>query len=428
LKHECAALVIAAPASGQGKTTVTAGLARYYRNQGKEVRIFKAGPDFLDPMILEHASGHAVYQLDLWMVGEQHCRQLLSDAAEFADLILIEGVMGLFDGEPSTADLAATFGIPIMAVIDASAMAQTFAALAYGLSYFRDDITVAGVFANRIGSERHYQMLIDALPNDLHSYGALARQTDAVIPSRHLGLKQASEIEDLEQRLDILADQLIIESDNKLPTISFTSTDKQNSRKSLQGVKIAIAHDAAFSFIYQANLDLLQELGAELLFFSPLSDKELPKVDCLYLPGGYPELHLDVLNHNTQMKLAITKHHDANKPIVAECGGMLYLTESLKDKEGHRANMVGLLSGHAVMQSRLSALALQDVSINNKNLRGHTYHHSVFETSLSAIAYANNPNADHTNEAVYQSARLTASYIHFYFPSNPDAIIELFLP
>ena len=425
---ECAAFVIAAPASGQGKTTVTSGLARHYRNQGKQVRIFKAGPDFLDPMILKQASGYAVYQLDLWMVGEQHCRQLLSDAAEVADLILIEGVMGLFDGEPSTADLAATFGIPVMAVIDASAMAQTFAALAYGLSYFRDDVTVSGVFANRIGSERHYQMLIDALPDDLHCYGALARQTDAVIPSRHLGLKQATEIEDLDQRLDILADQLIIESDNELPTISFTSTDKQNSRKSLQGVKIAIAHDAAFSFIYQANLDLLQELGAELIFFSPLSDKELPKADSLYLPGGYPELHIDVLSQNTQMKLAITKHHDANKPIMAECGGMIYLTESLKDKEGRQADMVGLLSGHTVMQSRLSALALQEVSINNKNLRGHTYHHSVFETSLNATANASNPNANHTHEAVYQKHRLTASYIHFYFPSNPDAISEFFLP
>lgn len=425
---ECAALVIAAPASGQGKTTVTAGLARHYRNQGKQVRIFKAGPDFLDPMILEQASGHAVYQLDLWMVGEQHCRQLLSNAAEVADLILIEGVMGLFDGEPSTADLAATFGLPVMAVIDASAMAQTFAALAYGLSYFRDDVTVAGVFANRIGSERHYQMLIDALTDDLHCYGALARQTDAVIPSRHLGLKQATEIEDLDQRLNILADQIIIESDNKFPTISFTSPDKANSRKSLQGVKIAIAYDAAFSFIYQANLDLLIALGAELIFFSPLSDKKLPEADSLYIPGGYPELHLDILSQNTQMKLAITKHHDANKPILAECGGMLYLTESLKDKEGHQAGMVGLLPGHTVMQSRLSALALQEVSINNKNLRGHTYHHSVFETSLDAIANARNPNANHTHEAVYQKSRLTASYIHFYFPSNPDAITELFQP
>jgi cobyrinic acid a,c-diamide synthase len=428
LKHECAALVIAAPASGQGKTTVTASLARYYRNQGKQVRVFKAGPDFLDPMILEQASGHAVYQLDLWMVGEDKCRQLLSTAAETANLILIEGVMGLFDGEPSTADLAATFGIPVLAVIDASAMAQTFAALAYGLTHYRNDISVAGVFANRIGSDRHYQMLVEALPNDLKCYGALARQTDFTIPSRHLGLVQADEIDDLDQGLNLLAEQIMVEPDLVMPTVTFPPTDKKELKILLKGVKIAIAHDAAFSFIYQANLDLLKELGAELVFFSPLADNKLPDTDSLYLPGGYPELHLEKLSANKSMHQAIRQHYDADKPIVAECGGMLFLTESLTDKEGLKVNMVGLLSGHAVMQPRLSALALQEVSINNKTLRGHTYHHSTFETSLSAITYASNPNGNHTHEAVYRNSRLTASYIHFFFPSNPAAITELFLP
>jgi cobyrinic acid a,c-diamide synthase len=144
-KHQCLALVIAAPASGQGKTTVTAALAHSYRQQGKRVRTFKIGPDFLDPTILQHASGHAVYQLDLWMVGKPACRQLLANAASQADIILIEGVMGLFDGDPSTADLAAYFKIPILAVIDGSAMAQTFGALAYGLAHYRDDINIVGV-------------------------------------------------------------------------------------------------------------------------------------------------------------------------------------------------------------------------------------------------------------------------------------------
>jgi len=428
LKHECAALVIAAPASGQGKTTVTATLARYFRNQGKQVRVFKAGPDFLDPMILEQASGHAVYQLDLWMVGEANCRQLLAEASATSDLILIEGVMGLFDGEPSTADLATTFGIPVLAVIDASAMAQTFAAIAYGLTNFRQDLPVAGVFANRIGSERHYQMLVDALPDDSSCYGALSRQTDTAIPSRHLGLVQAQEIDDLDHRLSTLAEQVIIEDELKLPSITFPPTKKYAVSQSLKGSKIAIARDAAFSFIYQANLDLLNELGAELLFFSPLTDGELPAADSLYLPGGYPELHLNALSENKAMHKAIKKHYDDGKPVVAECGGMLYLTESLTDKSGHQADMLGLLTGHTVMQSRLSALALQEVSLNNKKLRGHTYHHSVFDTSAPSIAHATNPNADHTHEAVYQFNRLTASYIHFYFPSNPDATVELFQP
>ncbi|HYM48429.1 MAG TPA: cobyrinate a,c-diamide synthase, partial [Burkholderiaceae bacterium] len=194
----CPALFISAPASGQGKTTITAALAIRERRRGRRVRVFKTGPDFIDPMILERASGNPVYQLDLWMGGENHCRNLLYDAAGHADLILIEGVMGLFDGQPSSADLAALFGIPVLAVIDASAMAQTFGAIAFGLARFRDDISVAGVIANRVGSEHHAEILGPSLPADLPMLGWLARDADFTLPERHLGLVQAREIADLD--------------------------------------------------------------------------------------------------------------------------------------------------------------------------------------------------------------------------------------
>lgn len=426
--HQCAALIIAAPASGQGKTTVTATLARHYRQQGMQVRVFKIGPDFLDPMILQQASGNLVYQLDLWMVGEQQSRQLLAEAAAQSDLILIEGVMGLFDGNPSTADLSATLNIPVLAVIDGSAMAQTFGALAFGLANYRDDVTVAGVVANRIGSKRHQDMLTESLSDTLPWFAILPRDLDAALPSRHLGLIQAEEIADLDQRLTLLANQLVINPDAVLPVSQFITEQQNEQARLLDNVKIAIARDAAFSFIYQANLDLLQSMGAELCFFSPLSDETLPDADGLYFPGGYPELHLDKLSKNTSLINAIKAHHDGNKPILAECGGMLYLTESITDKQGEHANMLGLLSGHTVMQPRLSALALQEVSLNHQLIRGHTYHHSLFETTTDPVAEATNPNGNHTHEAVYQQKRLTASYIHFYFPSNPNLIAELFLP
>tara|TARA_R110002167_G_scaffold68680_2_gene193935 strand:- start:706 stop:1998 length:1293 start_codon:yes stop_codon:yes gene_type:complete len=426
--HQCAAFVIAAPASGQGKTTVTATLARYYRQQGMRVRVFKVGPDFLDPMILQQASGKPVYQLDLWMVGEQQSRQLLSDAAADADLILVEGVMGLFDGTPSTADLSATLNIPVLAVIDGSAMAQTFGALAYGLANYRDDVTVAGVVANRIASQRHQDMLTESLTDTLPWFAVLPRNSDAAIPSRHLGLVQAEEIADLDQRLSLLANQLVINPKAILPISQFPTEDKSIPSRSLDNVRIAIARDAAFSFIYQANLDLLHAMGAELCFFSPLSDETLPDVDCLYLPGGYPELYLDSLSKNTALMNEIKRHYEANKPILAECGGMLYLTESITDKQGEHANMLGLISGKTVMQARFSALALQEVSLNNHLIRGHTYHHSILETTADPVAIATNPNGNHTHEAVYQKNRLTASYIHFYFPSNPSLIAELFSP
>jgi cobyrinic acid a,c-diamide synthase len=201
-RRACPALLLAAPASGQGKTTVTAALARHHRDLGRRVRVFKTGPDFLDPMILERAAGAPVYQLDLWMGGEAHCRQLLYQAAGEADLILIEGVMGLFDGEPSSADLATLLGIPVLAIIDASHMAQTFGALAHGLASYRPGLPFAGVFANRVAGERHYQLLAESLPPGLTVQGWLPRDADIALPSRHLGLVQAGQIADLEARLD----------------------------------------------------------------------------------------------------------------------------------------------------------------------------------------------------------------------------------
>ena len=201
MRH-CPALFIAAPASGQGKTTVTAALACHYRQCGLRVRVFKTGPDFLDPMLLERASGAPVYQLDLWMGGEAHCRQLLHTAAGEADLILVEGVMGLFDGERSSADLAQLFGIPILAVIDASAMAQTFGAIAHGLASYRPQLAFAGVLANRLAGARHCQMLADSLPPGLPFFGYLPRDADIALPERHLGLVQAAEIADLDRRIE----------------------------------------------------------------------------------------------------------------------------------------------------------------------------------------------------------------------------------
>jgi cobyrinic acid a,c-diamide synthase len=427
--RNCPALLIAAPASGQGKTTVTAALARLHARQGKRVRVFKCGPDFLDPMILARASGGPVYQLDLWMVGEEESRRLLWDAAGEADLILIEGVMGLFDGSPSAADLARRFGVPVMAVIDGSAMAQTFGALAHGLSSFQPDLPFSGVLANRVGSTRHGEMLRDSLPDAIRWYGALPRGAEVELPSRHLGLVQAEELVDLDARLDAAADALALSADTELPApVSFAAPASAPLEPLLAGVRIGVARDAAFAFLYQANLDLLQALGAELLFFSPLRFTRLPAVDSLYLPGGYPELHLRALSRNGPMAEAIRAHHKAGKPILAECGGMLYLLDGLTDLGGERTQMLGLLPGEARMQKRLTALALQEVELPEGRLRGHTFHHSELESPLEPLARGECPNYRRTAEAVYRDGRLMASYIHFYLPSDPQAAAALFRP
>ncbi len=427
--RSCPAVLISAPASGQGKTTLTAGLARYHRNQGRKVRVFKTGPDFLDPMILEQAAGVPVYQLDLWMIGERACKNLLYQAAEEADLILIEGVMGLFDGTPSSADLAVVFGVPTVIVINAGAMAQTFGALAYGLANYRPGLPVAGFVANGVASSRHRQLLATSLPEGMNLLGTLPHDSAATLPNRHLGLVQAREVQDLEERLEASATAITATALSTLPgKVMFGHTPMASPPPLLQGVKIGIARDTAFAFLYPANLDLLRCLGAELVFFSPLQDNGLPPIDSLYLPGGYPELHLQALAANVSMKTAVQQHHRAGKPIYAECGGMLYLLQTLTDKAGQTAPMVGLLPGHGIMLPRLAALGMQSAPLPKGELRGHTFHHSRLEITAEPFAHGHRPDDARPGEAIYRIERLTASYLHLYFATHARATAELFRP
>ncbi len=424
----CPALFITAPASGQGKTTVTAGLARLNRDRGRRVRVFKTGPDFLDPMILERASGAPVYNLDLWMCGEDHCRDLLHRAAREADLILVEGVMGLYDGRPSGADLAERLGLPILPVIDAGAMAQTFAAIAFGLARFRPGLKTAGVLANRVGGRGHAALLGTDLPADIPVLGSLGRDPGLELPHRHLGLWQAGEVADLDARLARVAGALAETRLADLPApVAFPPAAVPATARLLAGRRIAVARDLAFSFLYQANLDTLAAGGAELCFFSPLADSALPECDALYLPGGYPELHLERLTANTAMRDALQAHQAAGRPLLAECGGLLYLLESLAAVDGEPKPMAGLLRGRARMQPRLANLGLQAVDLPEGALRGHSFHHSQTEIALTPIARSRPVREQGAAESVYRVGRLTASYLHLYFPSNPEAAMRLFL-
>jgi cobyrinic acid a,c-diamide synthase len=443
----CPALFVSAPASNQGKTTVTAALARFHAQQGRVVRVFKTGPDFLDPMILERASGHPVYQLDLWMGGEAHCRGLLYEAAAEADLILIEGVMGLFDGTPSSADLAQLLGVPVLAVIDAEAMAQTFGAIAHGLAFYRSGLPFYGVLANRVAGERHAELVRQGMPTDVAYWGSVSRDSQFELPDRHLGLVQAEEVGDLEHRLSAAAAALQNTGLTQMPpAVEFarpaatqiapaaaagtpiqTPTPSATQARVLAGVRIGIARDRAFSFLYPANLDLLRAMGAELVFFSPLADAELPIVDSLYLPGGYPELHLPQLSANRSLARDLHRHVQAGKPLYAECGGMLYLLESLTDVNGQRASLAGVLPGHAAMQARLKGLGYQSVPLPGGVLRGHTFHHSTLDTPLAPSARGERLYNTTPGEAIYLQNRVVASYLHSYFPSNPLAAAMLFL-
>ncbi|NVK41077.1 MAG: cobyrinate a,c-diamide synthase [Oceanospirillaceae bacterium] len=428
----CPAVFIAAPASGQGKTTVTAALARLLRNLGKVVRVFKTGPDYLDPQILVQASGQPVDQLDLWMAGEAYCRQRLFEAAREADLILVEGAMGLFDGEPSSADLAARFGLPLVIVMDVKGMAQTAAALVAGLAGFRDGIRIVGLIANACGSQRHRELIEAALPASVPMLAALARNPDLALPERHLGLVQADEIrDDLETRFEAGARALQAEGLDqallRLPPVTFEAVESvaAGALPSLYGRVIGVARDAAFSFIYQANLDVLERMGASVRFFSPLADRQLPACDALWLPGGYPELHAERLAANQPMMDAIRRFHAAGKPILAECGGMLYCLDSLAGYDERSHPMLGLLSGHGWMRGRSGCQGMQTAELPEGPVRAHAHHRSVADGTPEPIAHGRRQRHPAPGEAIYRARRLTASYLHLFFPDNPAAVARL---
>ncbi len=430
----CPAILVAAPASGQGKTTVVAALARLHTRQGRRVSVFKCGPDFLDPQIHALASGRPCQNLDFGMCGEADARWRLAHAAKNSDLILIEGVMGLFDGQPSAADIAEYFGIPVIALIDAGAMAQTFGAVAHGLATYRPNLPFAGVLANRVGSARHAEMLKDSLPPGMGWFGALAKSSDS-LPERHLGLWQASEITDLTARLDQLADALETTAGSQQndppaavdlpPAVNFPDCLPPAIAPLLAGQRIAIARDAAYGFIYPANLQTLQDLGAELLFFSPIAGDALPDCDAVWLPGGYPELHAEALSKNTRLWQSLRTHLANGKALLAECGGMMSLFEQIVDRSGIAHQFAGLIPGRSIMQQRLVALGTQFVELPEGRLAGHTFHYSRSDSSLSPLARATTADG-RAGEAIYRHGRLTASYLHFYFPSNPEAVTAIF--
>lgn len=441
----CVAILVAAPASGQGKTTVTAALARWHTRQGRTVRVFKCGPDFLDPYWHQLASGAPVHNLDGWMVGMDEVRARLHAAASEADVILIEGVMGLYDGSPTAADLAQQLGVPVLLVVDASAMAGSFGALVLGMQQYQPEVPWAGVLANRVATSMHAQMLQNSLREPGLWLGALARigqgKDAQLLPERHLGLVAAHELPDAMARLNAAADQL---ADTVLGQMDWdawqrwsvefpaaapsTSAEPSELQPWLQGRTVAVASDAAFSFIYPANLDCLQAMGANLAFFSPLAGEGLPPCDALWLPGGYPELHAAKLTANTGLQADLHAHVAAGKAVWAECGGMLALGQQITDAQGQSQPLWGIVPGAAQMQTRLAGLGMQQCVLQGGVLRGHTFHYSRFDCSAPEVgrtSRARQPVEAGKGEAVYQQGSVHASYFHAWFPSHPRAVAAL---
>jgi cobyrinic acid a,c-diamide synthase len=419
-------VLVAAIASGQGKTTVTAALARRLRRMGQRVHVFKCGPDFIDPMVLEHASRAKVHTLDLWMVGLEQSRQRLARAAREADVVLVEGVMGLYDGDPSAADLARAFDLPVLAVIDAAAMAQTAGAVVMGLRDY-GPVRMAGVVANRVASEGHARMVAASL-RDIPLLATLPKQARQ-LPERHLGLVVPGEVDGIDAILDELADQLQLDEaawHALAPQLPDEALPEAPVPPLLAGQTVAIARDAAFCFLYPANVDTLTALGAQVRWFSPLADEPVPPdADMVYLPGGYPELHGEALAQAARWRDSIRAAHAAGVPIFGECGGMMVLGDSLVDAQGRDWPMAGLFPGRVLMQPRLAGLGPQAVATQAGQMRGHTFHYSRLETPLAPAAWTTKHPSGAQGEAVFRAGSLTASYFHAFFASNPAAAASL---
>lgn len=395
------ALVIAAAASGAGKTTVSAGLLRALERRGVRTRAAKSGPDYIDPGFHAAASGGRGPNLDSWAMPPALLDQLLADAARDADVLLIEGAMGLFDGVPghrghsgAVADLAARYGLPVVIVLDVSAQAQTAAAVLRGLATHRRDVRVAAVVLNRVASERHRDLVVEAMEGlDIPLVGSLARDPALEWPSRHLGLVQAGEHADLQARLDALAAWIErqIDLDRLLALARPLELPSARAAPALPppGTRIALASDAAFTFVYPHLLAAWRGAGAEIATFSPLADEPPPEsCDSCWLPGGYPELHAARLAAALRFRDGL-RRFARSRPVHGECGGYMVLGESIEDAQGVRHVMAGLL-GHATSFAKRKLhlgyrharlLADGPLGATGETIRGHEYHHATI-TSL----------------------------------------------
>jgi cobyrinic acid a,c-diamide synthase len=356
-------LIIAAPRSGAGKTTVTLGLLRALRRQGCAVQPFKCGPDYIDPAFHEIAAGRPSFNLDSWAMGEELIAALATQVSTGADISIAEGVMGLFDGAAArgqsgwgaTADLAALLGWPVVLVLDVTGQTVTAAAVALGCARYRDDVDIAGVILNRVASERHLSLVAPAFERiKMRVFGAILRHDRLALPERHLGLVQAGEITAIDQRLDTLADVIGAAVDldairqSARPAKAAVAIQGEQSDGAIRlpppGQRIALAQDRAFSFIYPHLLRQWRLAGAEIIPFSPLADEPPDAAaDAVWLPGGYPELHGGVLASAHSFRRGLQKLARGSIPIHGECGGYMVLGRGLEDAGGNRHEMAGLL-------------------------------------------------------------------------------------
>lgn len=418
-------LLVAATNSGCGKTTFTLGLLRLLRRRGLEVAGFKCGPDYIDPKFHQLASGRESINLDLYMMSPEHVGSTYARYSQGADAIVVEGVMGLYDGsekmQGSPAEIAKLLDIPVVLLVNAASSAYSVGAIIYGYKHWQPGVRIVGVVFNRVASENHYSFLADAARDaGVESLGYIPRTQSLEVPSRHLGLS----LEEL-ARLDAFPDQVadLLEAHVDIARLlelcaspSPQVIEEQLPEPSTHGMRIAVARDEAFNFSYPENIRALERLGA-VYYFSPLRDATLPECELLYLPGGYPEFYLDRLSANSAMRSSIRDYAEAGGRILAECGGMMYLTRAIIDEDGSSYPMCGILDNAATMQGMKLSLGYRCVRTKALELRGHEFHYSRLTEAGSEAVVAEQFGAkgNKVPTALYRYRNVLAGYTHLYW-------------
>lgn len=441
-------VVIAATQSSSGKTTVVTGILRALKNRGIKVQPYKVGPDYIDPSYHGMAAGRRGHNLDTWLVPEEKITDLFASEAKGADISVIEGVMGLYDGGKngvsSTAQLAKKLQAPVILVINVQSMGDSAAAIALGFKLYDQDVNLAGVILNRLGSPTHKALIEEAMAKiNIPVLGAVFRDNSMTMPERHLGLTPAQE-SNAQEVVNKIADKIanevyldkIIELAKTAPDLAITDEIKTDVPKD---VTIGIARDKAFSFYYPASLDELASCGVNIKFFSPLNDKTIPDdVDALIFGGGFPEVFARELAQNTSMINSIRKAHEAKMPIYAECGGFMYLMEGIYDFEQQFYPMVGIIPAKAQMHKKLQMVGYVKAKILQDNIlgkaqtvfNGHEFH---FSTQIEDEKVADFPWAfeftkmrnNATYKAGYAKDNIVGSYLHLHFLGCKTAAISL---
>lgn len=440
IKSSIPRIVITALHSGSGKTTTAVGMAAALQHQGLKVAMFKCGPDYLDPSYHHQATGRPACNLDGWLMGEEAVKRTFIEHSKHSDIAIIEGVMGFFDGarpdslEGSTAQIASWLSAPVVPVVDVSGMAGTIRLIEAGFTGHKA-FKWGGIIANFAGSKRHLQLIEEALVQ-LPLLGGFVRSSQHSFPERHLGLKTARNMDEIKEPLAYWVNevastfdlQAIVDLAKGAPQISAEASMVDIKHKKLNKCRIAYALDDAFHFYYTDNLSLLEQAGSELIPFSPLNDESLPDCDLLYLGGGYPELFAESLAGNTSMKRSIHKHASQKKYIYAECGGLIYLSQSIKiDKKPYE--MLGLIPGEIELADKLQALGYAEIITTKPTIlgpsgtkfKGHQFRYSHIHISES---YDKNYRVIRKrNQSEYLEGfgqeHILASYVHAHWASNP---------